>query len=414
MTFATITTLVCNGSIPSPLDLLATFDNLPLTRNILGIRYKNARRGIGIRSSTSFYNEATAVVLLPEEEKRVNVKMFCNGGFQISGIQCMEQATLAVRILLQEMKGIRGIRQVPTIVHENGMITSICGSILYNERLDRVGSIDVAKDRIRMGGEEVVLGSFDGSPVFMSKAYKFYKRNLYTLRGKWMGYYAFAAENIHRRVPLASAVPLDGIDNGSRATVLCNKWKKRIGMRTFVPNPEWDGIIEMEMGMEIPSSQPFAAIEIPGAEMELKMWTSNINFMTSLHLANERGEIIYRPALFEVLQESGLAAGVYYDPNFYPGVKMSNLVESCGEYHRKSKKCKVCVKVTAIFFKSGKVLVSGCRTIEQVKKTMRMLFRFYKEHGGSFVTTIASRDEEILSESSSSSSSGPISVWNIL
>jgi hypothetical protein len=97
------------------IDLTMFFERLETTRNILTLKYQNEKKGdLGIavkpkkkrienKLKRNFLNCVTIVVLVG---KRVNVKVFKNGVFQITGCKHLENVKDCIDVLVSEMRKI--------------------------------------------------------------------------------------------------------------------------------------------------------------------------------------------------------------------------------------------------------------------------------------------------------------------
>jgi hypothetical protein len=102
------------------IDLTTFFDNMEITDQILNVKYQNEKKGdLGLASKPkkkridnkvkrNFLNCVTIVVLT---EKRVNVKVFKNGVFQITGCKHLENVKSCISILVKEIKKILQIHK---------------------------------------------------------------------------------------------------------------------------------------------------------------------------------------------------------------------------------------------------------------------------------------------------------------
>src|SRR6185437_5610395 len=211
-----ISTIVCNGLIrcTAPgheldhtreeiqLGLMDMYNHLVLDDVIVGIKYKNQFKGQGIKSTRSFLNEATVVVHV-REECIVNIKMFCNGRFQVSGIKTLAEAREGLNIVLDRLCELRGTEKLSVENREgvlydvtpNGFRDTPFTQSIVNATGKKVGFLDTIRKKIRIGSEEVVrihdptqqnpLGAFGG------KTYTQCRRNVYSLQGDYLGYYHF-------------------------------------------------------------------------------------------------------------------------------------------------------------------------------------------------------------------------------
>jgi len=97
------------------IDLTTFFDKMEITDQILNVKYQNEKKGdLGLAAKPkkkrsdnkvkrNFLNCVTIVVLT---EKRVNVKVFKNGVFQITGCKHLENVKSCISILVEEIKRI--------------------------------------------------------------------------------------------------------------------------------------------------------------------------------------------------------------------------------------------------------------------------------------------------------------------
>lgn len=95
------------------INLTMFFDSLNITDQILNVKYQNENKGnlfskpkkkrSDVKVKRNFLNCVTIVV---QVEKRVNVKVFKNGVFQITGCKCLENVKSCISVLVSEIKNI--------------------------------------------------------------------------------------------------------------------------------------------------------------------------------------------------------------------------------------------------------------------------------------------------------------------
>lgn len=117
-----ISTMVVTGSFGTPIQLASLFQQLPNlliplgypAEGILKMEHEKVVLGYSARdilthrrvSTKTFFNQATLVIrqIYKESWKEVNLKVFANGGFQMTGIPTEEFARKTVNWLLEHLK----------------------------------------------------------------------------------------------------------------------------------------------------------------------------------------------------------------------------------------------------------------------------------------------------------------------
>jgi TATA-box binding protein (TBP) (component of TFIID and TFIIIB) len=112
-----ISTITTTGHVGTTIHLEALFAQIPileywdLTDGVLKMEYKGDVRGTSFKdimlkpkdTKKSFFNQATLVVrreVSPMNWKEINVKLFRNGGIQMTGVRSLEMSTGALRWLV--------------------------------------------------------------------------------------------------------------------------------------------------------------------------------------------------------------------------------------------------------------------------------------------------------------------------
>ena len=378
-----ISTMVCCGLIPTTFDLNAIFNYLSIDSTVLGMKYLNQIKGDGVKPTKSFYNQITIVMQIPG--KIVNIKAFSNGKFQISGIKELDQAVYAIKTLLHSLKSINIEKEIPSITVD-GVVMSPDKSIIYNHLMQEVGKIDQTKNssnsyRIH---DELVERKNNS---FITVEYKDRHKKVFDLKGNLIGtmYIDLVPEKKNKKN--ISYKNLTYSDDG----FVYNKWKQCLGVEKIRPI----GSIQNSTPKDLPQKTTcnYSAIADTTVINQLKVYTTNINWTTQLKLPETT--YIDRNRLFFSFIENGYRQ-CQYNPCIYPGVKLIYPLSLCDEHKTtlQRRKCSECTKVSIILFKSGKVLVSGCKNKHDMDRINLFLNEYMEKNSSTYIVQESEKKEK--------------------
>lgn len=134
-----ISTITTTAQLGTKIHLDALFDQVPIMKywdlndGILKMEFSGASKGTSFKdimmkpkaTKTSFFNQATIVIrreVSPLNWKEINVKLFRNGGVQMTGVRSIEMSGTSLRWLIDHLKahctGPAPIFETPPTIHK--------------------------------------------------------------------------------------------------------------------------------------------------------------------------------------------------------------------------------------------------------------------------------------------------------
>jgi hypothetical protein len=101
-----IITLVYTGDLHTKIDLIDLYKKIIINDTIKSAKYNGMGKG-DITSLKSLYNEVAIRVFSEYYDKHINIKVFSNGKIHISGIQNIDQAKEATKIILDILVSVK-------------------------------------------------------------------------------------------------------------------------------------------------------------------------------------------------------------------------------------------------------------------------------------------------------------------
>jgi len=106
-----VATMSSTGRINCLIDIVAIWNNIDANKELVTVKYNKQIKSIDPKvlkkktkkSSKNFYN-CIILVAQVEEEKTLNVKLFQNGSFQMTGAKKLEQIETALKIIFRYLK----------------------------------------------------------------------------------------------------------------------------------------------------------------------------------------------------------------------------------------------------------------------------------------------------------------------
>lgn len=342
-----LSTMVCVGELDTRIDLKLAFEMIVIDDIITGCKYDNNRKG-EISATKSFYNQMTLIVKTPS--KKVNLKVFSNGKVQVSGVKEIDQAKEAVTIFIQKVCTIFGSNDVT--LHKDFKTGLIC-----DQELNVFGNGNCI-GKINEEGQITIHGNLvepfvdsTKATLFRTLEYTTKEKQIYNYEGEQVGTSSIDFIRKRKNFSLKNTV--------LKESVLYSKWGNELGKEiiTFTTKENKPFIEKIQVSFSVLSNR----------SPTLKMSIVNINANVCMTEVSS----INRNNLSTILRKLGIWTD--YDPCGYPGVKAAMYILEDGtigncSHGLNGRKCKFCIKSSVVFFQSSKILISGCRSLEQVNK----------------------------------------------
>jgi TATA-box binding protein (TBP) (component of TFIID and TFIIIB) len=325
----------------------------------------------------------TMVVQIPG--KQINTKVFKNGKVQVSGVKSLLQAQTAVETFISKVKNITGTNEVK--LHRDpvtGLVCDVDGNIY--KQTQKIGTVSVSGTALSISlcGKDVE--SYDGNK-FRTKEYTNRERQIYDQNGDLIGYSTIDFIRKKKNFSLKNTEIRD--------SVLFSKWGNELGKEVIqYYDPDYVFVAER---FESTIQVPFAVLSnIPTPDIHIVNINANVSVFLDSDTPITPGipgipVTINRVNMWNLLKNQGIWTD--YDPCGYPGVKAAFFVKSDGTIgscphsqttDTKSKthgrKCEECLRVSVVFFQSSKILISGCRSLEQLESVTSKVSEIVHEH----------------------------------
>jgi TATA-box binding protein (TBP) (component of TFIID and TFIIIB) len=396
------------GNLNTTFDLKCIFKYLSISPVILGIKYDNEVKG-DIKNNKSFFNQMTLKININEYEKISNLKIFKNGAFQITGVKDSLQAKATITKFLDIVVTIQGHIDVEVII-ENGVV--------YDKE-DYLNLNQNNSDCVRIYGYDDIndshfycIGTYNGcvftfgdtkveflplpglQQIFFDKQHCNKIKQMYSTNGNPVGeieyFFTHKRKNLilhGYRYKSASDTRIDIYD----------KKDKCIGHIEI----RFSGNILTYTCVQETITVRYSGINNKPKNFEVIPVNLNCNFQIDLG-----GKLLDRHQINEIFV-SKYSLQSYFNPNFYHAVNLKIYCDSINCIVHSNKTTDSQIKITALIFQSGKVMLSGCKSKSQIISIKK------------YILNLLSKDNSFFIESDSSVDFGEIfdpniTIWDIL
>jgi TATA-box binding protein (TBP) (component of TFIID and TFIIIB) len=150
-----ISTITLNSKINCEFNLINIGKYLEIDNDIIGVKYSYGNvsfsKGIYVTSSYKkskykkskinqvlFYNQIS-LVILNQNSKHVNVKLFQNGSFHITGCKSIDDGYYITRLIFNKLKNLTLKTQFIILTTNEHSITLDCNNFIYNDTNQIIG-----------------------------------------------------------------------------------------------------------------------------------------------------------------------------------------------------------------------------------------------------------------------------------
>lgn len=371
----TIITGICGGNVWVDIDLDTFFRKLVINDQILGAKYHGKIKG-SIKGTKSFYNQITFAVFSEETQKIVNVKLFGNGNLHFSGVKNVEQAEISIKIILEQLLAVKGQEEINVIIIDD---------CFFNEedfkdykdtmtKKDRFEIIKIysypdaegiskkigvkRKDDYVISGEICVM---EGNH-FVSAKFVDFSKNIYNKSGEFVGTYKYVPTYKRKNILLKNRVKVQLTPD---IVSLVDRYGNENAQIVRTINETW---IEAKYSNKITidySGLPNDYIKGVGtlncAVKDMKITIMNLNSKFNISFENKAFD---RKKMRDLFLEKYKLTSYYEQEGKYQGVTLKLFYDQNDVLTRT--KNPDLRKVSATFFSSGCVLLSGCTTKKDI------------------------------------------------
>ncbi|HEY9703608.1 MAG TPA: hypothetical protein V6C58_14260 [Allocoleopsis sp.] len=478
-----ITTTTRLVKLPTNFDLECIFINLDIDSDvILGIKYANKVKG-NFTNSRSFFNQLTLKIFVKEENKEVNLKVFSNGKFHVTGVKNDNQTILAIKKFMERIVNIEGSSDIPVVIDEDFLFYNAKD---YNKFYNYCEFVDLTKDiqkrymySIKFYGEENgefrVIGERSHNGLFLLNNGKTeiiplvdYLENYIETDDDILDYY----QGIYIEVKHVNFVKMLYSYNGDvigNVSYIFSKPKRSLSLfkcsfgdftkvgdslhnfTIFNKNKVIQGKIVIDTTVSLPInfthterrniSLKYLSISNKGIVDTIKNKKLSENFYKKIEietlninskfvLTNKDLELnINRSKLNEILIKKYNIESYYNVDSKYPGINvklhygnvdstnkestmlsrlLTSLKEQFLEEILKLTPVEISkLKVSVLLFQNGKIIISGCRKIEQIHIVKDFIVTIIKEN---YYYIVNKPREEIIKDKMNND----ITIWDLM
>lgn len=388
---AKISTAVCVASIDVGFDIESIFNQIEICDTILGIKYHNRIRG-NIKRTGSFFNQASMKVYNNIHKKEMNMKIFANGGFQLSGIKTLEQAESSIKMFLNKIKNMNG-KSIIDVVVRNG--------ITYNKNeYDRLEHSDHTRfNSIKIYGKQdghyKIIGERKGKDLiingnkvelfrdyFIDIKHKDCIKKMYDKNGICVGKLTYSMKRKRKNLILNGCIMKRVNDFNDE---IYDKYENLIGNRIIHFDKDISAVEDQVNNILLSYScinDDISSIlndKDFRKRINLRFTNINCNFNMKLdgHLLNKK--VVHSTLVnsYNILSDydpmtkyQTINIKLYYDDN------MNLIGHNNGNYT---------YKFTVLLFQNGTIIISGCTNKTQIISIKRLIIKIFSEHKDSFI-----------------------------
>lgn len=363
-----ISNAVVTGLTSAEFDLNMTYENLVITDDITKIQFNNKQRNKHTESPCkTFYNQITISLA-----NKINIKLFNNGNFQISGIKSVKTAKDNLQSILSRLLDIKGEVEIEPTIYNGVMCYN--NKILVHKGNYYQTSGSVKNGNFVINGESCIKSFFNDN-LFINVRHVNKRKNLYNLNCELVGYAEFQMNRKSKNLCLKDC---HFVKESETVYKIYNRYTYHTGFLNIIIHGE---IIEspkelLDQSKVVLRYRACSTDTIPEI---LSVNVANIN-CNAKYLMPE-GCVLNRELICSHLLDKSVQYN--YDPCKYPGVKIT--------YNQ--------TKIT--IFRTGSVLFSGK---QETKGTFLWLKQFFDEND--FVKNL---NEPVIDNDNEE-----ISIWDIL
>jgi hypothetical protein len=349
---------------------------------VVGIDYfSNIPRGCSLQKSkkSPFYNQAT-IHYNYWGFRSVNVKIFNNGKLQMTGLRSKDEAELITSYIIKTLKDTT-IKIYPSItaLPENGSVNDF--SLVYNPKTRKS---NYYRWNYFKNFKDVMLilsdNKFNNQGWISDSSIKEFIDAIKALISNYENQLSIKIENHNNNIPtnendeIMYQNIIDEFKN--RVVFLKNKLKKiekvrKIDAETLcnIVKNNYNDLITLD-------KDEIADFEIMDDSFQYKLSTIKIELINSDFNTNFP---INNTKLHEILSKK-YRIFASYEPNDYPGVKSKYCwsLANIGKIDRQGRcfcnppcfsrgKKSVCTQITISIFQSGSIIITGAKSIQQIK-----------------------------------------------
>lgn len=450
----TVTTMVCTTSADiENLDLYSIYEYLRIDHKVIGVKYLSKNKG-KISKTVSFYNQMSIVYFI--DNKLINIKVFSNGKFQLTGITDTTQVIRSLKDLMSIFETIKGHKKI--LVSEMYNEKTSCVITKLDDRLigyttsedicnddhcNNIGSFigDVKHDTKRICKDNNVYDKNDmylikgltlvlfENKFFVMKNHLNKVKKMYDTNGNYIGEqeYIFTHKKknlalkgiklINEKILNSLTMTYDVINSFDRAlgilqlnfidTKYLQKFYGYINYNDASNGDNTDNVSNTgckdsttfktrnkEITIKynaVTRREDRTDLVIEALQNNLKIVNMNSNFK----IVHSSGHIINRQSVFELFKNE-YKLTTEYDPYTYSGVRIKYFFDDGKELGQRDNcttdDLKDLTKVTIIVFQTGRILISGARSMEETKFIFNYIQDVFRTHTNSIFVNKISKD----------------------
>lgn len=358
-----VTTTVVNGTLNCLFDVESIYLYLPIDDYIVKLKCNNKERvnNLDIDSTkecVTFYNQISITL-----KNKTNIKLFNNGGFQMSGIKSLEEAKSKLNIILDIIKNIKGTTLATCDVYR--------GIYVYNNKLIKREIEGVSNGRYvsynLIKNNNIIIDTFTCEMfsllenTFIQVSHVEKKKQIYNIFCENIGYAEYIMNKKGKNLCVKDCnyyiLPTTSIN---LEFIIINKFKNEIGKMIVYLNKE----IPEPLANHNISILYYACSEIKDCRYYhvpepkiLTIKTSNIN--SNFKVILNKTQFIDREALCVYFNKNSIQYD--YMPCTYPGIILKR------------------PSVKFIIFRTGSVLCSSKESIDDDTMWLQDIFTNNRE-----------------------------------
>jgi TATA-box binding protein (TBP) (component of TFIID and TFIIIB) len=365
-----IATMTSISNLNTTIDIKVLGKFLTLDKTISEIRYKSHiknKSGIVINRKPCFYNQVT-VKISSGQGTIINMKIFSNGQIQMTGCRHEDNIKQAIDNITDIIYSINNFYSIK-VYPENGLFIGFDDTIYYR---DKIIGFKLSENKYSFDNEHVI---YDGKYfVCCSDIIKSKSRNVYDNSGEIVGSQFLDFFDKDKKYKSKNIF----INNNS----ILNSKKEHIGNITTEISPDILSYILPELVNE--------TIVFRYKAVEPNSISNNGFKIVNINSVYDCFHEIKREQLFSVLQSIDIFSK--FDPNSYPGVNIKFIYNS-----QKNGICScpltcrwvngkpvgnnnICKKISIFVFQSGKIIITGGNSREQIDSTYIFINSIIKKY----------------------------------
>lgn len=398
-----ISTATCAGSLVTESDSNETFQHnvnilalakwIQLKEPLIGIKMMYAgSKGKIVRGTCKpskkakdFYSQVTFNAFV--NNSMLSYKLFHNGAFQLTGAHSVDDAIQGINALLAQVDDIDGLYSVDLKdnIDSEGVLISH-DDIVYSIKGDPIGYMCDEND-FYINNEHLELS--EDKRTLQSNRWCHHQKNIYTLDGQYIGTTKMVfGKGITKSILRKSFVIQD------KMIVYDNKVIGQVETNWIYDNYQEmieDSLSKRKQWLGAGKNRLISNVKVFPNNNGKRRVTSDDVRIFNVNVRFDINRKIYRDALWTHLVERGY--NVRFDSMTHVGVNfryhyLKSIQESTKEPELQGKcvcadrlnmLCNNCKIVSILCFSSGKVVVTGLKTIDEAKVIAEFITRIYNE-----------------------------------